>query len=356
MHCVIITSSTNTSGGTRQAAYQAEALRLRGHEVSLCLPEASEMWELDPKPYWKAIANDHRQWRVQVEALLPDARTPAIVHAFHNRALKKVSWWGLLWHARRVACVAHRGVIFRPGNPLPYLSPGLKAVLPNSQACARMLAWHCPPWKITVIQNAVPASRLVATKSRESIRAELGLSPDMVLFCSTGNDNKAKGGDTLLQAFAAANCPNAHLVMLGFTPEAFQGLADSLGVGERVSILGRTELVSSYLNASEAFLFPSRDMDSSPNTLIEAICMGLPVAACAVGGVPELVADNGLLVAPDTPQALAQAIHTLATEPQQRTRWSAASHAMRERFSTEHRALALEALYAKVLGLEAHAG
>ena len=46
MRVIIITSSSNRSGGTRQAVYQAQGLSERGHDVALCLPHDSTLWEL----------------------------------------------------------------------------------------------------------------------------------------------------------------------------------------------------------------------------------------------------------------------------------------------------------------------
>ena len=41
MRVIIITSSSNRSGGTRQAVYQAQGLSERGHDVALCLDRKS---------------------------------------------------------------------------------------------------------------------------------------------------------------------------------------------------------------------------------------------------------------------------------------------------------------------------
>ena len=149
MRVIIVTWSNNRSGGTRQAVYQARGLSERGHDVTLCLPHDSSLWELPgmrDNPLWRALPAEESRQRAFIEGLFPsDPATPTIVHAFHNKAVKRMAWWGLFWRHRALACVAHRGVIFRPGNPLPYLSPAMKAFIPNSEACARAIAWcSCP--------------------------------------------------------------------------------------------------------------------------------------------------------------------------------------------------------------------
>ena len=60
------------------------------------------------------------------------------------------------------------------------------------------------------------------------------------------------------------------------------------------------------------------DRDGIPNVLVEAMAAGAPVVATAVSGIPELVEHevNGLLVAPDDPQALADALLRLHDDPE----------------------------------------
>lgn len=69
-----------------------------------------------------------------------------------------------------------------------------------------------------------------------------------------------------------------------------------------------------FLNAS--FTTESGDRDGIPNTLAEAMAMGLPVVATRVSGIPELIQDgiHGLLVEPRNVQALAAAIERLLTD------------------------------------------
>ena len=59
------------------------------------------------------------------------------------------------------------------------------------------------------------------------------------------------------------------------------------------------------------------DRDGIPNVLLEAMAMGLPVVASRVSGIPELVASgvNGVLVEPDDPTSLADAIGHLLRQP-----------------------------------------
>jgi glycosyltransferase involved in cell wall biosynthesis len=64
------------------------------------------------------------------------------------------------------------------------------------------------------------------------------------------------------------------------------------------------------------------DRDGIPNVLVEAMAAGLPVVSTTVSGIPELVHDgeNGLLVPPEDPTALADAIARLGKDSALRER------------------------------------
>jgi glycosyltransferase involved in cell wall biosynthesis len=92
--------------------------------------------------------------------------------------------------------------------------------------------------------------------------------------------------------------------------------------------------------------------EGAPISILEAMAAGLPVVACDVGGVGELVADGetGLLVPPGDPARLSEALRRLLADPELRRRLGAAGRARaRERFDLPpFRAAHLE-LYAREL-------
>src|SRR5262249_59364641 len=87
------------------------------------------------------------------------------------------------------------------------------------------------------------------------------------------------------------------------------------------------DLATLYASA-DLFCFPSTT-DTFGQVILEAAASGLPIIAAAAGGALELVLDGetGLLVRPDDPVALADAIETLAREPHRRARPPAAARA-----------------------------
>jgi glycosyltransferase involved in cell wall biosynthesis len=76
------------------------------------------------------------------------------------------------------------------------------------------------------------------------------------------------------------------------------------------------------LRSADLVVVPSRWAEPSGLTAAEALATGLPVIASRVGGLPDVVGPAGVLIAPDDPAALAQAIATLADDPDVRRRMS----------------------------------
>jgi glycosyltransferase involved in cell wall biosynthesis len=128
------------------------------------------------------------------------------------------------------------------------------------------------------------------------------------------------------------------------------------GLTERVRLpgpMGPAELLQEYRSAG-ALCMPCRvleqDRDGIPNVLVEAMAAGAPVVATPVSGIPELVDDavNGLLVPPDDPEAVADALIRLHEDPALAERLAAEGRrTVRERFDGERLAQDLVELFAR---------
>lgn len=81
------------------------------------------------------------------------------------------------------------------------------------------------------------------------------------------------------------------------------------------------------LSESSLVVLPSR-MESIPQVIKEAFYLGIPVIATRVGGMPEIIqhGENGLLVAPNDPQQIADAINKLLADKDLREKLSATAH------------------------------
>jgi glycogen(starch) synthase len=122
----------------------------------------------------------------------------------------------------------------------------------------------------------------------------------------------------------------ATLVLVGDGPERerLTALAERLGVAGRTRFVGSLprEHVLRYLSGADAAVLSS-SWENLPHSAVEALSVGTPVVSTAVGGVPEVVHDreNGLLVPPDDPQALAAALREVLDDDELRRRLAAAA-------------------------------
>jgi glycosyltransferase involved in cell wall biosynthesis len=136
-----------------------------------------------------------------------------------------------------------------------------------------------------------------------------------------------KGFDVLIEA-----CQILAERRVGFTCDIagdgplrkeLESAAEGAGLAGRVSFRGarlQDELVDAYRRASlfvlAPVMTPDGDRDGIPNVLVEAMACGVPVVSTRLSGIPELIEDgvDGLLVAPNDPWALAEAIERLLTD------------------------------------------
>ena len=82
-----------------------------------------------------------------------------------------------------------------------------------------------------------------------------------------------------------------------------------------------------HLKASSIIVIPSR-MESIPQVIKEAFYLKVPIIATNVGGIPELITDNvnGILVPPNSPELLQNAINKLLLDDETSKRLSAAGY------------------------------
>lgn len=117
--------------------------------------------------------------------------------------------------------------------------------------------------------------------------------------------------------------PEVHLTMVG--PDKRDGsLAEFQAAVRQLDIEGHVRYadgvpkgdVPGWLNSGHIFL-NTTSVDNTPVSVIEAMACGLCVVSTAVGGIPYLLEDgcDALLVPPDDPAAMADAVRHLLTEP-----------------------------------------
>ncbi|MEZ5543299.1 MAG: glycosyltransferase family 4 protein [Pseudomonadota bacterium] len=135
-----------------------------------------------------------------------------------------------------------------------------------------------------------------------------------------GRVDVVKGIAHAVKAIAHPSTPKAvRLNIIGDGPltDYLKALSDKLGVASQVRFLGFKSDVYRYLAHADTLLLPSLH-EGLPYILLEAMSLGLPIIASRVGGLAEILEHGrtALLVPPENPDAIADAIATLHANPE----------------------------------------
>jgi len=167
-----------------------------------------------------------------------------------------------------------------------------------------------------------------------------------------------KAIDVLIKAFKvfSQNHAKVELWLVGDGPlrGQLEDLVQQLGLTEQVKFLGLVDRtgVRQLLRQCSFFVLPSR-AEPFGIAILEAFASRKPVVASAVGGIPEIIEDgkNGILVEPDNPQALCDAMTIVWNDRELAERLAGAGHAtVKQHFQWETAAARYEATFMKLLG------
>ncbi len=175
-----------------------------------------------------------------------------------------------------------------------------------------------------VVPNGAPIGMSVNGKPAVSMR---GVPRDYIL--TVGHIIHRKGMDLLIQALKVAQERGSllNLVIVGEGPEQanLSALAEKLGVSGRVYFVGNQphERTLEFYRGCSFFVLASR-AEGLPLVIVEAMANNKAVVATKVDGVPEIVQDGstGLLVEPEDPQSLADAMVILFKDRELRGRFA----------------------------------
>jgi len=134
------------------------------------------------------------------------------------------------------------------------------------------------------------------TKTRDEVRRELGIGDQEFLVVRMSNLRATKRIDLLLRVIAGASQrERIRLLILAGAPFApFDQLVEQLGLRERVIVREDAAVVENFLPASDAGLYTSEN-ESFGLSILETMFFAKPVVAFRIGGIPEVLGDNGSL-------------------------------------------------------------
>ncbi len=179
--------------------------------------------------------------------------------------------------------------------------------------------------RIHVIPNSVDTTEV--RNARAVPRTEIGVANDAPLILFVGRLHRQKGLDLLLHALAVLHhsLPHAVLAVAGDGPERprLARLAVELGVADHVRWLGWQPNPLGLMKTADVLAAPSR-WEGMPNVILEAMAAGTPVVGTAVEGITELLRPGrGVLVPPDDPTGLAEALRHLLGDAHRRSQIAA---------------------------------
>ncbi len=336
-------------GGVAQHVRQlALGLPAHGYEpVLLVAPEFAHLDELRDVCEVLPLRRDYGHPLDDARALaaiVPAARGAALVHAHSAKA-------GVL--GRVAAVLARRPAVYTPhGFPFVGTMSGARrrfgVVVERGLAPVTNLICVCEferglataqklrSRRVAVVHNGCPPCPDVPA-------ADLPGGP---IVGAVSTFRPAKALDILIDAMRMV--PGARLVLAGEGPLEAELKARAEGLDVR--FLPYESPPARYLKGFDVYVLSSR-WEAFPIGPLEAMACGVPQVVTAVGGTREsVVPETGIVVPPDDPAALAEAINALLGDPERRAAMRAASRERHvERFTVERMVAGTAAVYDAVL-------
>jgi glycosyltransferase involved in cell wall biosynthesis len=174
--------------------------------------------------------------------------------------------------------------------------------------------------RIEIVHNAIrPDWGSGAGDGAADLREALGIAPDRNIILIVGRLSPEKDHLTLLRAVDRLRSDlNPHLLVVGEGPERgrIEQEIRQRGLTGHVTLTGLQRSAEPYYGIAKLAVLSSRS-EGSPNALLEAMAVGVPVVATRVGGIPEIVTheESALLVPPRNVDSMAAAMARLLTDP-----------------------------------------
>jgi glycosyltransferase involved in cell wall biosynthesis len=190
---------------------------------------------------------------------------------------------------------------------------------------------------LAAFRDAVPATGLPGSRPR-------------IVMVSRLADGKGFG--VLLDAAELVADGDGSVLIVGDGP-LFEELSEEIsnrGLEDTVFLAGYRDDVPNVLAASDILVLPSF-REGTPRVISEAMASGLPVVGTDIAGIPEQIDDgeSGFLIPTGDPEALAERLDRLLSDPELRKLMGARGQELAEGFSDEAMCDALDDIYRELL-------
>lgn len=160
---------------------------------------------------------------------------------------------------------------------------------------------------LITVYNGIDLNKFKFSNSKNDI---VSIDDGFTNFLSVGRLNEQKDYPNLLNAISQLDVNlkvRFNIVGDGELRLAIENLIDSMGIKNKVNLLGRRKDIATLMHQSDFFILPSK-YEGFGLVVAEAMACGTFVIATDCGGVREVLGDTGILVSPQDSQALAQAM------------------------------------------------
>jgi glycosyltransferase involved in cell wall biosynthesis len=210
------------------------------------------------------------------------------------------------------------------------------------------------PAYISVIPNAVESTfKPLSQECIDSFRSKYGIYSETICLLNIGSNHPRKNISRILEVIDILNQRGLpiHFWKAGADFSDEQKLfIDNQGLQKHISYLGKPDkstLIEIY-NAADILLAPSLH-EGFGITLLEAMACGTPVITSKVSAMPEVVGDAGILVDPNDPQAIADAVCELQANQGYRQELITKGLARAKQFTWENTAENIAKLYENLI-------
>jgi glycosyltransferase involved in cell wall biosynthesis len=341
-----VDSGREWRGGQRQVFLLARGLREAGDEpLVAAYPDAPLIRRLRSAGVAAASVRMRADWDIVAARRLRSlVRTwkPDIVHA-HDARAHAIALAALIGR-RSIPLVVTRRVTFVPKGRLKYGNRVTRFIAISRAVRDAMQKGGVDPARTDIVYSGVPTP--VVQVARDW-RVERSWAPDRIILGVVGAMTSEKGIHLLADVANAVDAEIAarvRLVLLG-------------GKAAGTDMIGRFEAYRAgfvydphaAMAGLDLLLHPS-SAEGLGTALIDAMALGVPPIAFAVGGIPELVVDGevGILVPPSDTRAFARAIERLVTDEEQRRLLASRGPSRAAEFSVERMIGGTQGVYAKV--------
>ncbi|MGB1125260.1 MAG: glycosyltransferase family 4 protein, partial [Phycisphaeraceae bacterium] len=254
---------------------------------------------------------------------------------------------GETWRTRLYAKLSHQAL------------RGYDRVLAVSPQLMRYAAeYGIHPDNLRHVPNGIDLAEYKRKQPRDQAKYALGLARDEHAIAVVARFSLEKGVDRAIRLFAQIHQqrPGTRLHLIGDGPqrEALESLVHDLGLTYCVRWWGWQKDTRPVLEAMDTLVVPSHT-EGLPNVVLEAMAIGLPIAATQVGAVPDALNNGecGVLLA-EAEDAWANQILPLIDLPLVRERLlCAAWMRVNQQYDFRQRMQRVESVYQELLGIAA---